>query len=307
MAGVRGKGLARMFMLPIQLLVAFAQSAVAIFKHRPDVVLGMGGYTAFPGGMMAVLFNRPLVIHEQNSIGGLTNRILACLADRIMVAFPAVFTGQKDKPVPCSKISTVWCGNPVRADIAAIEEPETRFAGREGRLRMLVVGGSLGAAALNEAVPKAIALIPEASRPEIVHQTGSKNREQVNAHYAASGVEGEVIPFIDDMATRYAWCDFVLCRAGALTVAELAAAGVASILVPYPHAVDDHQTFNGRFLSDVNGAILIPQKGLEPVKLAQLISGFTREKLLRMAKAARSLRKAEATQMVAEACMELAA
>jgi UDP-N-acetylglucosamine--N-acetylmuramyl-(pentapeptide) pyrophosphoryl-undecaprenol N-acetylglucosamine transferase len=305
-SGVRRNGLARWLLLPLQLMVALAQSAAAIFSYRPDVVLGMGGYTAFPGGVMAFLLRRPLVIHEQNSIAGLTNRVLACLAAKVLVAFPGVFSGSKGKPLLCSSVPTEWCGNPVRADIAAVAEPEQRFAGREGPLRLLVVGGSLGAQALNEAIPKALAAMPQAARPQVVHQAGARNLDALQANYAAAGVTAEVRAFIDDMAAQYTWCDVVICRAGALTVSELAAAGAASVLVPYPHAVDDHQTYNAQFLSQAGAALLLPQTEISAEKLAQLISNLTRAKLLEMAKAARALAKPEATESVARICMELA-
>ncbi len=305
--GVRGKGLLRMLWLPAQIVLAFFQSARAIFKHRPDVVLGLGGYTAFPGGMMASLFNRPLVIHEQNSIAGLTNRVLACIADQVLVAFPGAFQGAKDKPIPCGKVAAQCCGNPVRADIAALPAPLDRLQNRSGKLRVLVVGGSLGAQVLNQMVPQALQLIVEANRPEVVHQAGLKHIEQLQANYTAAAVRAEVLAFIEDMAQRYAWCDVVICRAGALTVAELAAAGVASVLVPFPHAVDDHQTTNALFLSTAGAAILLPQPELTPHKLAQLLGEFTREKLLAMAQQARALAQPDATRAVADACVRLAA
>lgn len=305
--GVRGKGLLRMLWLPAQIVLAFIQSARAIFKHRPDVVLGLGGYTAFPGGMMASLFNRPLVIHEQNSIAGLTNRLLACLADQVLVAFPSAFQGPKDKPIPCGKVAAQCSGNPVRADIAALPAPAERWQNRSGNLRLLVVGGSLGAQVLNETVPQALHLIAAANRPQVVHQAGLKHIEQLQANYAAANVSAEVLAFIDDMAARYAWCDVVLCRAGALTIAELAAAGVASVLVPFPHAVDDHQTTNAFYLSASGAAILLPQPELTPQKLAQLLGEFTREKLLAMAQQARALAQPDATRVVAEVCARLAA
>lgn len=306
-AGVRGKGVLRMLWLPLQIVIAFIQSARAIFKHRPDVVLGLGGYTAFPGGMMASLFNRPLIIHEQNSIAGLTNRVLACLADQVLVAFPSAFNGSKDKPIPCRQVSLECCGNPVRADIAALPAPGARMQGRSGKLRVLVVGGSLGAQVLNETVPHALKLIDETTRPEVVHQAGMKHIEQLKTNYAAADVTAEVLAFIDDMAARYAWCDVVLCRAGALTIAELAAAGVASVLTPFPHAVDDHQTTNAKFLSEAGAAVLLPQSELTPHKLAQLLREFNHAKLLVMADKARALAKPEATRRVAQVCMELAA
>lgn len=305
--GLRGKGLLRKALLPLMLLLAFYQSAAAIFRNRPDVVLGMGGYTAFPGGMMASLLAKPLVIHEQNSIGGLTNRVLACLADKVLVAFPDVFRSAKDKPLPCGKVKTEWCGNPVRGEIMAMPLPQERFAGRSGKLRLLVVGGSLGAQALNETVPRALAMLPQAERPEVVHQAGLKHFDSLKGYYAEAEVAADVRAFIDDMAGLYAWCDLVVCRAGALTVAELAAVGVASVLVPYPHAVDDHQTTNATFLSDSGAAVLLPQTQMSAERLAQLLREATREQLLKMAQAARSLAKPDATERVAQVCMELAA
>lgn len=305
-SGLRGKGLLRPVLLPLQLLRAFWQSLRAILTHRPDVVLGMGGYPAFPGGMMATLLAKPLVVHEQNSIAGLTNRVLACLADKVLVAFPAAFQSKKDKPLPCGKVNTDWCGNPVRASIAAIAEPEIRLAGREARLQVLVVGGSLGAAALNEMVPQAMAMIPAAQRPQIVHQSGAKHIESLQTNYQAAGVEANCVAFIDDMAEQYAWADVVICRAGALTVAELAAAGVASVLVPFPYAVDDHQTTNAQFLSNSGAALLIQQSKLTAKELATLLQELTREKLLAMSQAARALAKPDATQHVATICKELA-
>ncbi|MHB8982421.1 UDP-N-acetylglucosamine--N-acetylmuramyl-(pentapeptide) pyrophosphoryl-undecaprenol N-acetylglucosamine transferase, partial [Thiobacillus sp.] len=213
MGGVRGKALVKKLLLPAMLLVAFAQSLAAILRRRPDVVLGMGGYTAFPGGMMASLLNRPLVVHEQNSVGGLTNRLLACLADRVLTAFPAVFTHAHDKPIPCRRVSTEWIGNPVRGDITAVAAAQR--AARSGPLRLLVVGGSLGATALNELVPRALALLPEAQRPRVLHQSGRRHVDALRAHYAAAGVDAEVRDYIEDMAAAYRDCDFAICRAGA--------------------------------------------------------------------------------------------
>lgn len=305
-AGMRGKGVLRWAALPLMLLLAMWQSAAAIFRVRPDVVLGMGGFTAFPGGLMASLLAKPLVIHEQNSVAGLTNRVLACLADRVLVAFPSAFNNRGDKPIGCRKPDMAWCGNPVRADIAALPEPGQRLAAHQGRLRLLVVGGSLGAAALNDGVPQALALIPQADRPEVIHQSGAKHLEKLRANYDAAGVTADAQAFIDDMAKMYDWCDVIVCRAGALTLAEITAAGVASVLVPYPHAVDDHQTGNARFLSENGAAVLLPQQDLTPARLAQLLTGFTREKLLAMAQAARKLAKPEATATVARVCTELA-
>ena len=298
-SGVRGKGALRLLLLPLQLLLAFWQSARAIFSHRPDVVLGMGGYSAFPGGMMASLLSKPLVIHEQNSIAGLTNRVLAKLADKVLVAFPDAFGAAK----PSNQIFT---GNPVRSDIAAVAQPEARYGNRMGSLRLLVVGGSLGAQALNEIVPQALALLPAEERPLVTHQSGVQHFAALKQEYVRVGVEARVEAFIENMAQCYAESDLVICRAGAITIAEIAAAGIASILVPYPHAVDDHQTHNARFLADRGAAWLQPQSALNPRALADLLRELTRAKLLQMALRARELGKPHATRNVAEICMELA-
>ena len=293
-SGLRGKGVMRAALLPFNLLVAFWQSARAILAERPDVVLGMGGYVSFPGGMMASLFKRPLAIHEQNSIAGLANNVLSRLADRVLQAFPDALPGAQ------------FSGNPVRKEIAALAAPRERFGKRAGRLKLLVLGGSLGAQALNETLPQALALLPEEARPKVTHQAGEKNIEALRAGYAAAGVRAEALAFIDDMARRYGDADVVICRAGALTVAELACAGVASILVPFPHAVDDHQTANAKFLSARGAAVLLPQAELSAQRLADLLRGFTRERLLDMSEKARALGKPDATEAVARACMELA-
>lgn len=306
MAGVRGKGWLARFLLPLHLLVAFFQSARAIFLHRPDVVLGMGGYAAFPGGLMASLLNRPLVIHEQNAVAGLTNRLLACLSDRVLVGFPEAFRGRHDAPIPCRRVDTLWTGNPVRPEIATLPVPAERYGARSGPLRLLVVGGSLGARILNETVPRALALLEPAERPLVVHQAGLAHVEALRATYAGARVEAEVVGFIEDMAARYAEADLVICRAGALTVAELAAAGVAAILVPYPHAVDDHQTLNARYLSEAGAALLLPQSELAPEQLARMLRDLTRERLAAMAEKARALARPDATGAVARVCEELA-
>ncbi len=294
-AALRGKGLAAKLLLPLNLLIGFWQSARAIFRIRPDVVLGMGGYVAFPGGMMASLLARPLAVHEQNAVAGLVNRVLASVADLSLVAFPGALKNAE------------WTGNPVRAEIAAIAGPALRYAERSGPLRLLVVGGSLGAQALNDAVPKALALIAKEVRPSVLHQAGEKNLEALKGNYRSAGVEGELVAFIDDMARRYAEADLVICRAGAMTIAELSAGGMASVLVPFPYAVDDHQTANARFLADQGAAILLPQPELTPEKLAALLRSLDRSRLLAMAGAARALGKPEAARMVAERCVALAA
>jgi UDP-N-acetylglucosamine--N-acetylmuramyl-(pentapeptide) pyrophosphoryl-undecaprenol N-acetylglucosamine transferase len=234
--GVRGKGLATLAFLPLKLLRAFWQSLQVVRRVQPDVVLGLGGYITFPGGMMASLWGKPLVLHEQNSVAGLANKVLAQVADRVFTAFPGVFkTGQ-------------WVGNPLRQAFTQQATPAERFAGRTGPLRVLVVGGSLGAKALNDIVPQALALMPEASRPQVIHQSGAKQIEALRANYAAAGVQAELTPFIDDTAAAFAHADLVICRAGASTVTELAAVGVAALFVPFPFAVDDHQTTNAQFL-----------------------------------------------------------
>jgi len=292
---LRGKGLMRKLLLPVNLLRGFWQALRQLRRIRPDVVLGMGGYVTFPGGMMAALTGRPLVLHEQNSVAGLANRVLAGVADRVLCGFPGVLK------------KAGWVGNPVRADIAAVAPPAERFAGRSGPLKLLVVGGSLGAAALNEAVPQALARLPAERRPAVTHQAGAMQIDALRAAYAAAGVAGELLPFIDDMAARYAEADLVICRAGALTVAELAAVGAASLLVPLPHAVDDHQTGNARFLADRDAAFLLPQRELDADKLAGILMSLERPRLQEMAEKARALAKPRAAEAVAKACEELAA
>jgi UDP-N-acetylglucosamine--N-acetylmuramyl-(pentapeptide) pyrophosphoryl-undecaprenol N-acetylglucosamine transferase len=293
-SGLRGKGWLRMALLPLNLLIAFWQSARVLFRVRPDVVLGMGGYVSFPGGMMAALLNRPLVVHEQNSIAGLANKVLAEVADRRLSGFPGALRKSQ------------WCGNPVRAEIAALPAPEERFRRRAGPLQLLVVGGSLGAQALNEIVPQSLALISDERRPRVTHQSGIKHLERLRDNYALAGVPAETVAFIEDMAAGYGRADLVICRAGALTVTELAAAGVASILVPFPHAVDDHQTHNARFLADAGAAVLVQQRDLSPRRLADLLLELTRGKLLEMAARARALAKHDAARSVAAVCMAAA-
>jgi UDP-N-acetylglucosamine--N-acetylmuramyl-(pentapeptide) pyrophosphoryl-undecaprenol N-acetylglucosamine transferase len=293
-SGLRGKGPLALALLPTRLLVAFWQSARAIFTQRPHVVLGMGGYVSFPGGMMAALFGRPLVIHEQNSVAGLTNKVLAHVADRVLGTFPGALEG------------AILTGNPVRPEIGALEPPERRYGARSGPLRLLVVGGSLGAKALNDTVPLAIALMPRERRPSIRHQAGAQHIDALRSAYASAGVEAEAVPFIDDMAKAYAEADLVVCRAGATSVAEIAAAGVASVLVPYPHAVDDHQTTNARLLSDAGAAVLLPQSQLTTERLSQLLLERDRTGLLEMARRARSLGRPDAAQTVARICEDLA-
>ncbi|MGE0014554.1 MAG: undecaprenyldiphospho-muramoylpentapeptide beta-N-acetylglucosaminyltransferase [Azoarcus sp.] len=291
---LRGKGLMRKLMLPFNLLSGFWQAMRELRRIRPDVVVGMGGYITFPGGMMAVLLRRPLVLHEQNSVAGLANRVLAMVADRVLSGFPHALR------------KAGWVGNPVRAEISAVTPPAERFAGREGPLRLLVVGGSLGATVLNNTVPQALARIPAAVRPVVVHQAGEKQLEALRAAYAGAGVEGDLRPFIKDMAEEYAAADLVVCRAGALTVAELAAVGAASLLVPFPHAVDDHQTGNAGFLAENGAAYLLPQPELNAERLAGILVSLDRTRLLQMAEHARALAKPRATEAVVRICEELA-
>ena len=296
MRGVRGKGLIGWLLLPIKLSLALAQSYSAIVKFKPNLVLGMGGFAAFPGGLMAYVMRKPLLIHEQNSVAGLTNKVLSHFASRVLSAFPAAF-GTKATLV----------GNPVRTEITQVPTPEVRMETRSGPLRLLVVGGSLGAQALNQVLPESLATIAVAQRPQVVHQAGEKHIAALKAHYKEVGVKAEAMAYIEDMAAMYSWADIVICRAGALTIAELSAAGVASVLVPFPHAVDDHQTSNARYLADADAAILVAQTTFTAEKLAGLIQNLSREQCLSMAIKARALGKPEATASVANICMELAA
>jgi UDP-N-acetylglucosamine--N-acetylmuramyl-(pentapeptide) pyrophosphoryl-undecaprenol N-acetylglucosamine transferase len=246
---------------------------------------------------MASLLNRPLAIHEQNSVAGLANRVLAKLADRVMTTFPGAFD---------ETTSVVWTGNPVREEIVAMAPPENRYAARAGRLRLLVMGGSQGAQGLNTVVPEALGRMDEAARPRVLHQAGASHLDTVLARYRDRGVVADVVPFIDDVAARYAETDLIVCRAGATTIAEIAAAGIASVLVPFPYAADDHQTINARFLAERGAALLMPQHEFTAERLSEALSGLTREKLLAMAQAARTAGKPEATRAVAQVCKELA-
>ena len=293
-SGVRGKGLATLALLPLRLLRAFWQALAVVRRVRPDVVLGMGGYVTFPGGMMAVLAGKPLVLHEQNSVAGMANKVLAGVADRIFTAFPGVLKkGQ-------------WVGNPLREAFLAQPAPAARFAGRSGPLRLLVVGGSLGAKALNEIVPQALALMPEAARPQVTHQSGAAQIDALRAHYAAAGVQADLTPFIEDTASAFAQADVVVCRAGASTVTELAAVGAAAVFVPFPAAVDDHQTTNAQFLVQAGGGWLVQQRDLTPGGLAQMLQNMERPALVQRAQNANNMQKTEATAAVVAACEELA-
>lgn len=294
-AGVRGKGLLTLALLPVRLLKAFAQALSVVRRVKPDVVIGLGGYISFPGGMMAVLAGRPLILHEQNSVAGMANKVLASVADKVFAAFP--------NALPKAQ----WVGNPLRQAFLQQPEPAERFAGRSGPLKVLVVGGSLGAKALNDIVPQAVALLPAEVRPQVVHQSGAKQIDALRANYAAAGVQAELTPFIEDTAQAFADADLVICRAGASTVTELAAVGVAAIYVPFPHAVDDHQTTNAHFMVDAGGGWLMPQPALNAQKLAEMLQNMQRSTLLNVALKAKTMQKIHATREVVAACEELAA
>jgi UDP-N-acetylglucosamine--N-acetylmuramyl-(pentapeptide) pyrophosphoryl-undecaprenol N-acetylglucosamine transferase len=291
--GVRGKGLLTLALLPLRLLKAFWQSLRVIRRVKPDVVIGLGGYITFPGGMMAALLGRPLVLHEQNAVAGLANRVLAHVADRVYAAFEGALPG------------AICVGNPLRAAFVQQPAPAQRYAGRSGPLKLLVLGGSLGAQALNTVVPQALALLEPAQRPLVRHQGGASQIETLRANYQAAGVQAELTPFIDDTAAALAEADLVLCRAGASTVTEIAAVGVAAIFVPYPAAVDDHQTANARHLVDQGAGMLLPQSELTPQRLAELLQSLQRPALLQWAERARSLARTDATERIAAACEEL--
>jgi UDP-N-acetylglucosamine--N-acetylmuramyl-(pentapeptide) pyrophosphoryl-undecaprenol N-acetylglucosamine transferase len=291
--GVRGKGLWTLALMPLRLLKAFGQSIAVLRRVKPDVVVGLGGYITFPGGLMAVMLGKPLLLHEQNSVAGLANKVLAVVADQVFTAFPHVL----------KKAS--WIGNPLRAAFLNLPDPAQRFAGRSGPLKLLVVGGSLGAKALNEIVPKALALMAPAQRPEVIHQSGTKQIEALRANYAAAKVTAQLTPFIDDMAQAFAQADLVICRAGASTVTEIAAVGAAALFVPFPFAVDDHQTSNARFLVDHNAACLIAQDQLSAEKLAEILQKTERIALMEQATAAKRMQKIEATEKIVAACEQI--
>jgi UDP-N-acetylglucosamine--N-acetylmuramyl-(pentapeptide) pyrophosphoryl-undecaprenol N-acetylglucosamine transferase len=292
-SGVRGKGLLTLALLPLRLLRAFWQALQVVRRVKPDVVVGLGGFISFPGGMMGVLWGKPLVLHEQNSVAGLSNKVLAGVADAIFTAFPQVLA------------KGLWVGNPLRSAFLGVAEPAQRFAGRSGPLRVLVLGGSLGARALNDIVPRALALLPPEQQPKVTHQSGQRQIDDLRANYAAAGVQAELTPFIDNTAQAFAEADLVICRAGASTVTELAAVGAAAVFVPFPSAVDDHQTHNARFLVSQGAGWLLPQPGLTPQRLAAMLATLTREELLACATRARELAKTEATTALVAACEAL--
>jgi len=298
-AGLRRRGAWRWLVAPVTLALAVVEALVLLARVRPRLVLGFGGYASGPGGVAAWLARRVLVVHEQNAVPGLTNRFLSRVADRVLEAFPDTFA---------PRIRARCTGNPVRGSFAAIEAPGTRLSGRDGPLRLLVVGGSQGARALNETVPDALARLPAGVGVEVRHQSGSAELAATSARYRALRLTGEVSAFIDDIASAYAWADLVICRAGAMTVSELAAAGVPAILVPYPYAVDDHQTRNAVHLVDAGAALLVPQAELAPERLAALLAELAdaRGRLLEMGLAARAAGVPDATARVIDACLEVA-
>ena len=294
-SGVRGKGLATLALLPLRLLRAFWQALQVVRRVQPDVVVGLGGYITFPGGMMGVLCGKPLVLHEQNSVAGMANKVLAGVADRVFTAFPGVLKKAQ------------WVGNPLRAAFTRQAAPSERFVGRTGPLRRLVVGGSLGAQALNDIVPRALALIPAENRPVVTHQSGATQIDTLRANYQAAGVQAELTPFIDDTASAFAAADIIVCRAGASTVTEIAAVGAAAIFVPFPFAVDDHQTTNARFLVSAGGGWLVQQSDLTPEGLAKMLLNSERTALVDIAEKAKNMQKINATREVVAACEELSA
>ena len=298
-ASVRGKGVARLLLGPYAIARACRQAWSVIARRAPGVVIGFGGFASFPGALMGVARNLPLVIHNLDARAGLANRVLRYGADRVLTGFPGVLGEGRDRRVE-------WVGNPLRADIEAVPPPDERYAARTGPLRLLVVGGSLGATALNETVPAALSLMPAVARPIVTHQSGTKHIDALRDAYARAGVAAECVAFIDDMAARYAAADLVVCRSGATTVAELAAVGVASLLVPFPHAADDHQVDNAQRLARHGAGELWLQRDFNARRLAQWLQAIDRPRLAAMAARARALRKAGATQRVADVCLELA-
>ena len=295
--GLRGKGIGRWLGAPLRLLRAVAQARSALRRRRPGVVLGLGGFASGPGGVAAWLAGTPLVIHEQNAVAGLTNRWLSCFASRIAEGFPGSFPAGR---------GAIYVGNPVRPEIAALPPPRLRFEARSGALQLFVFGGSQGASSINRLVPAAIALLPESRRPKVLHQTGARDLESTEAAYRAAGVQADVRAFVEDMAGAYAEADLVVSRAGALTVAELAAAGVGAILIPFPAAVDDHQTRNAEWLGRVSAAQVVSETGLTAPELANRLAtllGNGRSRLLAMAEAARAQAKPDAARRMAELCL----
>ena len=297
--GLRGNGALGWLMAPFRVVKAVWEAFGLMRVSKPDLVIGLGGFASGPGGVAAWLLRKPLVIHEQNAIPGLTNRLLARVATRVLSGFPDSFE---------DKVGAEWVGNPVRKQIEDLPMPHLCQTEPGGRLKLLVLGGSLGARPLNNVIPEALRLMDETDRPQVRHQSGGKHIGDCRHAYQQAGIEAEISEFIEDMAAAYGWADLVICRAGALTVAELAAAGVASILVPYPHAVDDHQTQNAGLLVDAGAAVLIADAALNANELAIMLGQFeqNREELLSMANSARQLAKLGTAGYIADICMELA-
>lgn len=293
-SGVRGKGVATLLRLPLRLLRACLQARAVVRRIQPDVVIGLGGYVTFPGGIATRLARKPLLVHEQNSVPGMANKLLTRIATRAYTAFPNVLPGAE------------WVGNPLRRGFTRQRRPERRLAGREGPLRLLVVGGSLGAKALNDVVPKALAWIHVDQRPIVTHQSGEAQIDALRRNYAAAGVEATLTPFIEDTAAAFADADLILCRAGASTVTEIAAIGAAAVFVPFPHAVDDHQTTNARYLVKVGGGWLVQQADLTAHGLAEMLQNMKRSELMEKAKKARTMKKIHATREIVMACERLA-
>jgi UDP-N-acetylglucosamine--N-acetylmuramyl-(pentapeptide) pyrophosphoryl-undecaprenol N-acetylglucosamine transferase len=296
-SGLRGKNIFKMLKSLFNLVGATYQALRVLVKLKPVCVLGMGGFVSAPGGLAAWITGKPLVIHEQNAVAGSANRLLATIARRVLTGYPIDLGGDKN----------LFIGNPVRRAITEIAKPEERYK-NTGRLKLLVVGGSLGAKPINDVLPQALTLLDEESRPQVWHQTGSLHVERVANEYRSVNIEVNTEAFIENMAEAYAWADVVLCRAGALTVAEIMAVGVASILVPLPYAIDDHQSENARWLSDNNAGVLMPQSSMTAETLAQMLKDFndSRDQLLSMAITARGLAKTDAAETVASVCLELA-
>lgn len=295
-SGLRGKGLLNLIFVPVKLILAVVQVIKIFNRVRPDAVLGMGGFVSGPCGLAAYILRKPLYLHEQNAIPGLTNKVLSYLATTVMQAFPNSFKGRKN---------IITMGNPIRKDISGLKKPELRMEHRNDNIRVLIIGGSLGAQALNENVPQALSEITKNLQPNVWHQTGKDKLDITIENYKKANIEAKVTEFIEDMAEAYEWADLVICRAGALTISEIANVGVAAILVPYPYAVDDHQTENAKYLTNVGAAILISQDDLIP-KLKESITELLqagRIKLIEMAQAARKLSKPNATATVAEICL----
>ncbi len=295
-AGIRGKGAAAWIFAPFRVAAAVAQARAVLRRIAPSAVLGCGGFASGPGGIAAWLLRIPLIIHEQNAIAGFTNRWLARVAVQVLEAFPGSFgPGVRSRRV----------GNPVRADIAALPAPALRFAGREARARLLVLGGSQGASRLNQAMPRALAMLRPQDRPQVRHQAGARGLADAREAYRAAAVDAEVLAFIDDMAGAYAWADFAVCRAGALTVTELQAAGLGAVLVPYPSAVDDHQTRNAEVLVRIGAARILQESDLDPERLGRIIGelGADRGRLLIMAEAARAAAVTDAAARLADLCI----